>query len=218
MKWFKHYSDSHTNLKLRDVLAEHGMEGYGFWWVCVELIAQQGTNFRIKSDKNWKKTLSFDTRIEIKKIDALLNYFSETNLIDKKALENGDLFIPKLKDYGDEYTDKVRRLSRQGTDTIVLDKTRTEEIRLEQNKIFQEWWDLYPSSARNVKKAQAEIKLLLTALTVAEAKKRLEKLRLQKSSDRKWIGGYIPNMSTYLNQERWNMDVEKGITNKNLEL
>lgn len=212
MKWFKHYSDAHGNVKLKDVIMEYGMEGYGFWWVCDELIAQQGTNFRIKSEKNWKKHLSFDSGLEIKKVDQLLNYFSDIRLIDKKALENGDLFIPKLKDYGDEYTDKVRRMSRQSPDTIRLDKTRTEEIRLEQNIIFQEWWELYPSSSRNVKKSQAEVKFLLTALTVAEAKRRLEKLHLQKSSDRKWIAGYVPNMSTYLNQERWVMDVEKDIS------
>ena len=42
MKWFKHESDAYTNLKLEQVLDEFGMGGYGFFWLCCEIVGHQG--------------------------------------------------------------------------------------------------------------------------------------------------------------------------------
>lgn len=132
MKWFKHQSDAYSNLKHQQVLADYGLSGYGFFWVCVEFIAQQGINNRIKSDKNWKKTLSFITRESEEEIEKLLFSFASVGLIDEKALKNKDLFIPKMRDYSDEYTDKIRRKSRQGRDNVGLEEKRIDKNRREE--------------------------------------------------------------------------------------
>ena len=132
MKWFKHYSDSYSNLKLQAVIAEFGMEGYGFFWVCDELVAQQGEGFRIGGNKGWKKALSYITRISNERIDNMLSFFAEVNLIDSKSLEKGDLYMPKLGEYGDEYSSRKKPTSttcRQTPDNVVL-----EEIRIEENR------------------------------------------------------------------------------------
>lgn len=39
MKWFKHFSDAHTNEGLRKLKASMGMEGVGIWWTVLEIIA-----------------------------------------------------------------------------------------------------------------------------------------------------------------------------------
>lgn len=131
MKWFKHFSDAYSNIKMQHLIAEVGMSGYGFFWVTCELVAQQGDNFRIKSEKNWKKVLSHITGEKIETCDKFLSMFAEKNLIDKKALENNDIFIPKMGSYSDEYTDKLRRVSRQRREKVGLEQNRTEE---EQNR------------------------------------------------------------------------------------
>ena len=41
MKWFRHMTASHTDEKLCAVLDEVGLEGYGFWWILVEVVAGQ---------------------------------------------------------------------------------------------------------------------------------------------------------------------------------
>lgn len=133
MKWYKHYSDAHSNLKLQQVIIEFGMEGYGFWWVCVELIAQQGVSFRIKSEKKWKKALEYTSKLTEKRIDEILEFFASIKLINDKSLKNGDLYVPKLSEYGDEYTNKVRRVSGQAPDNVRLDKKRLEETRLDKS-------------------------------------------------------------------------------------
>lgn len=134
MRWFKHFSDAYSNLKTQQVIAEHGVRGYGFFWVCCEFVAQQGDGYRVKSDKNWKKTLGFVTREDDKNISTFLEMFARINLIDKKGLEMGDLYIPKMKEYADEYTDKRRRVSRQYRDFVRLEENRIEENRIDKKR------------------------------------------------------------------------------------
>lgn len=135
MKWFKHQSDSYSNLKHRQVIAEFGVEAYGLYWICVELVAQQGEKSRIKGFKGWKKMLELASGLSEQVIDKHLSLFATVRLIDKKGLEMGHLYIPKIRDYSDEYTDKKRRVSRQGRDNVGLDKNRLEENRTDKNRL-----------------------------------------------------------------------------------
>ena len=127
MKWFKHYSDSYSNLKLVGILSRQGLEGYGLFWICVEMTAQQGKNGLLPAEKGWKAALSYVSRKEEKYIQEILEGFAEQRLIEKKALDKGHLHIPKLLEYSDDYTDKLRRKSVQGTDKVPLDKSRIDK-------------------------------------------------------------------------------------------
>jgi hypothetical protein len=133
MKWFKHYSDAYSNLKHQQVISQFGLRGYGFFWVCVEFVAQQGQNSRIKAEKKWKNVLSFITRERDDDIEKMLSVFADVGLIDKKGLEIGDLYVPKIRDYSDEYTDKLRRKSRHSPDIVGLDKIRIDKNRLDKS-------------------------------------------------------------------------------------
>jgi hypothetical protein len=133
MKWFKHLTDSHANGKMRQILRKHGLEGYAFCWICLELIGKEGNGrYRINAEKDWKQTLCEIVKKDIKEVEEWLNYQAEINAIDRKALEKGDLYIPKLKEYGDEYSTRVSRYS---PDTLLVDKIRIDKIRLEYIKI-----------------------------------------------------------------------------------
>lgn len=91
------------------------------------------------------------------------------------------------------------------------------------SELFEEFWTLYPSTHRNMRKDDCRAKLT-KGTDEAIMKERVQKLRDQKAKDRKWLAGFIPNLSTYINQQRWNMDVEieKGtpgiFKNKNNEM
>ncbi len=93
------------------------------------------------------------------------------------------------------------------TDNVV-EKKREEENRKEEIRLFELWWSTYPSTKRNLKKSDAEKKFLKDHSPPDVLQKRIEHLQAQKTKDRKWLAGFIPNMSTYLNQERWNMEIE----------
>lgn len=133
MKWFKHLSSAYTDLAIRQVIEEFGVEGYGLYWLCCELVAQQGKHFCLKKDQNWLKILELLSKTPEKKLIEILQKFSELNLINKTAYKNGDIYIQKMKKYADEYTDKVGRKSGQGRDCVGLDKIRRDKIRKEES-------------------------------------------------------------------------------------
>ena len=160
MKWFKHLSTAYTDLALQELRADFGLEGYGFYWLCIEIVAQQGQKNRIKNTKSWKKALRSASNLSEEKIEKLLKSMAELNLINANALKDGDLWIPKLRKYGDEYYDRLGRLSRQGRDFVVLDKNRLDKItthyiqlkgwKIENNKDLLN--DIYKRNVRPAKK------------------------------------------------------------------
>jgi len=135
MKWYKHLTDSHSNLKFQKLLKEYGLFGYGMWWVCCEVVGKSGNKFRVAPTKWWKQHLldvSKWTEIELNKF---LEVLADSNLISKSLLNKGFLAIPKMTEYADEYSSKVATMSRQRSDNVVLDKTRLDKIRLDKNTI-----------------------------------------------------------------------------------
>ena len=38
MYWYKHDSNANMDAKLQEVLLDYGLEGYGLYWYCLELI------------------------------------------------------------------------------------------------------------------------------------------------------------------------------------
>jgi hypothetical protein len=135
MKWFQHQSDSHMDLDLQTIREEFGCEGYGFYWICGELVAHQGKNYRIKSQKDWKKALKNISRLTEKKQKIFLDRFSTLDLINKKSYEQGDLYMPKMKRYSDDYTKRSRRMFGQGSDNVRQDKSRVDKNRIEEKRI-----------------------------------------------------------------------------------
>ena len=129
MKWFKHHTDAHNNLKFQKIFKDFGSEGYGLFWICVELVGREGNNFRVSAEKEWFSYLEKNSGIERKKIKTILQAFADTNLVDKKALNKGELYLPKLQERVDEYTDKVGRKSRQSPDIVGKEEKRTDKKR-----------------------------------------------------------------------------------------
>lgn len=137
MKWFRHETTAHTNLKLQNVIEVFGMEGYGYYWACLEIIGLQGENFRLKSEKNWKIYLKKQTNIPIEKQETILSFFSDNGLVDSRSLKNGSLSIPKMDEYSDEYTKKRRRMSVHDTDNVVLQDNTIHNNTLQDSKAPQ---------------------------------------------------------------------------------
>ena len=121
MKWFKHFSDAYVNIKHQQLIAEFGLEIYAFYWICLELIAQQGVNFELANSKSWKSVLKFQSHLSKNKVEIYLKNFAKVGLIDEKALENGNLAVPKMKEYADEYTAKLLTKSGVNRDNVGLE-------------------------------------------------------------------------------------------------
>lgn len=135
MKWFQHQCDSYADLDLQELIEEFGISAYGFFWFLCELVGHQGRNYRVSFGKNWKKTAQRWSRLEQKRMEDILTKMAKLTLIDKKALNVGTLYIPKMRKYSDDYEKrKVRRESEQDTNTITLDKIRIDKNRIDTTK------------------------------------------------------------------------------------
>ncbi len=83
MKWVKHDTDANQDAKLQNVLLDYGLEGYGLYWYCIELIAS-------KVDKdNITFELEHDARIiarnvgsSAQKVTEIMKYFVELGLFE----------------------------------------------------------------------------------------------------------------------------------------
>jgi len=136
MRWFQHHSNAYTDIALREIIAEFGTEGYGFYWMCCELVAQQGKNYAISTKKNWKSALALISTLSQKKIEELLAKFASLELISEKALNHGTLSVPKMKNYSDNYTKyphskckATAKLLQSDFNKKRIDKKRIEEKR-----------------------------------------------------------------------------------------
>lgn len=120
MRWFKHMTDSADDEKLAALLAQHGPEGYGLWWMVVELVAKQ-----IPKDGNvptvtyplsaWLRFTGiyhhkkFKILVQSMHNLSLISAQSPSNLCNISVLSAKDLLtisIPNILKFRDEYSKK----------------------------------------------------------------------------------------------------------------
>lgn len=107
MKWFKHMTASFNDEKLSLMVDELGMEGYGFWWRTLEIIAEKlGENsesletFCSFSAKKWGNFYGFSP----KKFEKFVRIFEKFELFTVKFSENSiTIDIPNILKYKDEW-------------------------------------------------------------------------------------------------------------------
>lgn len=133
MRWFKHDCDMHTDLKVQILIKKHGVEGYGIYNLCLEMVGQQGKKGKIEGQLRWREAiLKMAGWSDNGKLDKIINTMAEVRLICPKSLKYGNLSIPKFIKRADDYTTrKLRTLSEQDTDNVRVDKKRIEKIREE---------------------------------------------------------------------------------------
>ena len=126
MKWFQHDCDMHSDIKIKALIQKHGAEGYAVWLLCLELLGKDGIRGKLTSVFSWKSIIintiypkrSEDASKTEERLDSILLTLSELRLIDNKALEIGDLYVPKLMKRADTWTKKLLRSNSEETSNI----------------------------------------------------------------------------------------------------
>lgn len=135
MKWFKHDSNAASDAKLRRVQIKYGMEGYGLYWYCLELIAgtveKHNLNFELEHDA---EIIAVDTGIHYERVQEMMAYMVELGLFESSR---GRITCLKMQSRTDEYTAKIIRdlpNSGQCPDTVGTKSDLIEEKRIEENR------------------------------------------------------------------------------------
>lgn len=115
MRWFKHTVKMHEDIKVQTLIKKCGLEGYGLWNLCLELVGEEGKKGRIGGELEWRnKLLEMAGWSDSGKLTNMLNTLAEIRLINPKALKYGNLYIPNIVERADDYTTrKVRSETEQ---------------------------------------------------------------------------------------------------------
>ena len=107
MKWFKHDTDANMDAKLQEVMLDYGLEGYGLYWYCIELIAQgvnkENLTFELEHDC---RIIARNTGSTAPKVEQMMKSFIKLGLLNA---DNGHVFCLKLASRCDDFTSKVVR-------------------------------------------------------------------------------------------------------------
>lgn len=147
MRWFKHMTNTRDDEKIAKLIAEAGMEGYGFYWSIIELVAKQIEKGSDKCSVTYPLPyLSRQLYLHHNKVSNLLGKLQVTGLIQLSKVEvsggvNFTITCPNLLKYRDEYAtrkaknrDKLPSNSRvtpeQDTDTEIDTEAELEQSTL----------------------------------------------------------------------------------------
>lgn len=217
MKWVKHDTDANQDAKLQNVLLDYGLEGYGLYWYCIELIASKIDNdnitFELEHDARIiaRNTGSTPQKVEemmryfvnerlFESIDGVITCFKLARRLDKSMTSNPQMreIIGKLKNHDSIMTQSADPMQ----DKIRSDQTREEES----NDItivsrFGEFWDLYGKKVDS-KKCEAKFE----KLTKAEIEMLFRKLPdyIKSTPDKQ----FRKNPLTWLNGKCWNDEIQ----------
>lgn len=207
--YFSHDYNSRNDSKIKKLLAKYGYEGYGLFWAIIEDLYNNTNVLRLDYD-----TISFDLRTTPEIIKSIINDFDLFE-IDKDSF--GSLSVQRRLNERNEKSKKAResilsRWNNKKEDTNVLqtnnDCNTIKERKGKENKDnkidFDIFWNLY--NKKEGSKNDCEKKW--NKLKIEEQEKIIKTLPsfISKISEKK----FQPFPATYLNQKRWNDEIEVG--------
>lgn len=139
MKWFKHESSAHMNAKLTKLRIKYGMEGYGLYWYCLELIANEvdGNKFTFELEHD-AEIISHHTNIHYELVNEMMTFMVNLGLFEEKEGIITCLKLAKRLDERWTKSDELKKVIRGSEDLhkkvsrgLALDKNRLEENRKE---------------------------------------------------------------------------------------
>lgn len=145
MEWFKHDSNANLDEKLQEVLLDYGLEGYGLYWYCIELIvgkvSADNITFELKHDA---RVIARNTGSSVQKVEEMMKRFVDVGLFENQAGAITCLKVAKrlmtsatsnpqmrnlIQNIKSKQDDKEPSCHRH--DDVMLDKIRIDKIREE---------------------------------------------------------------------------------------
>ena len=83
MKWIKHDTDANQDAKLQNVFLDYGLEGYGLYWYCIELIAGKVDKDNITFDlEHDARIIARNTGSTTQRVEEMMRYFVKVDLFE----------------------------------------------------------------------------------------------------------------------------------------
>lgn len=213
MKWYQHEANCHNDECMREVIHENGLQGYAIYHICLELISGKIDDNLIPEITISERVLREKLRLKSSRISKLLSSISLQTLLEISKVDGG---------WKIGCRNLLKRLDNWTKRSVVA----TEQVPLEYNKkriqhskeplnngYFNTLWASYP---KRVGRGAAENSFKKINPGEDLFKKIVSAVELAKKSEqwKKENGQFIPHLSTFLNQKRWEDDYSSGIQEK----
>lgn len=220
MEWFRHDSNANLDEKLQEVLLDYGLEGYGLYWYCLELIvgktSADNITFELKHDA---RIIARNTGSTVQRVEEMMKRFITVGLFENDGNKITCLKVAKRLMTSATSNQKMRNMIhdiRQNHDGVMTrcDLVMREENRIEEKRIdkkektikkafiddfFEDFWYKYPKKIGKEAARKAWNKANPDIIKVIDAINWQRETKQWQAED----GKYIPNPATYLNQGRW---------------
>lgn len=212
-EWFSHDAGLRNHRKVKAARQKFGAEGYAAFVMFLEVLAD-AEDFKIRFSEDEIDLLAGDFEIETEKLEKIVNFFLKIGLLQT---EDGFLYNSHLVERLSPLT-KKRASMRQHYQEQKGDeredpkdppkkpaKPKPETMSEED---FETFWKAYPLKEDKKKAKDKFLKLKKDLLETI-----LSAIEKNKTSNKKWIEGFIPHSTTWLNGERWNDEFAPLIPN-----
>lgn len=232
MQWFKHDSDASQDAKLQNVLLDYGLEGYGLYWYCLELIVGKidvdNITFELEHDA---RIIARNTGSTEQRVAEMMRYFVTQGLFEcsdlgkvkcmklAKRLDKSMTSNPKMRELIDKVRHKNHDDGMMNHDEVMQDKIRIDKKRIksivdsgespvEQKDFLQDefdrFWRNYPLKKAK-QPAQKAFMKLLKGKTIGKVKFNVDMILSYHFDciEREEIGADKLHAATLLNQKRW---------------
>ena len=223
--YFSHDSNARNDENMIPLRIKYGYEGYGHYFAILEVM-RESTDYKTGSCEDSINELYFKLQPQCERIKFAeqVQYMVEKNLfvIDKNKrlysvsfLKRMKLMDKKRKQAKDaankrwgNFTDDADALQTESDSNAIKGKERKDKLKETKRKkmLFADFWEKYPNKKA---KPKAEGLFLKLDLTDDLFNKIISSLEIQKKSE-SWVkdgGKFIPHPTTWLNQERWEDDL-----------
>ena len=141
IQWFKHDTNASQDAKLQNVLLDYGLEGYGLYWYCIEMIAGKvdvnDLTFSLEHDA---RIIARNVGSTAQKVEEMMKYFVSIGLFECSNNTITCLKLAKRLDQSMTSNPKMRKLISEikcldNHDAIMTPscKNRIEENRIDNN-------------------------------------------------------------------------------------
>lgn len=154
MKWFKHDANAAIDAKIEKLMAKYGLEGYGLYFYCLEMIARNvekhNLTFELEHDA---QVISRRLYMSEELVQEMMSFMVNLGLFEN---DRGVITCLKMASRTDEYTQKLIKdsnilttISRQTPDSVGRKSELIEENRREEKRIYRGFTPPSPQEVQN---------------------------------------------------------------------
>lgn len=146
MQWIKHDTDANQDAKLQNVLLDYGLEGYGLYWYCIELIAgkvdKNNITFELEHDA---RIIARNVGSTEQKVQEIMKYFVSIGLFECSNNTITCLKLAKRLDQSMTSNPQMREIIKNlknhdgvmtNHDGVMQDKIRLDKNRKDNKDLF----------------------------------------------------------------------------------